>query len=281
MDATGRVFVVDRRKDMIIAGGYNVYPAEIERCWPPIPRWPWSPPDRSPTARRRAADACHDRITGDVVSRQHAFARLCMRHINRRFFFDQVRQTLFEGRLTQPQVEGLNGFLNVWEAQHTADDDRWLAYILGTTHHETGRRFQPIEEIGRGRNRPYGRPDPETGQRYYGRGFVQLTWKANYRKMGDLLGVDLVHRPELALDFDISLQIIYVGMIRGVFTGRPLSRYLNADTDDWRGARRIVNGLDRSAEIASISRRYYAAISYTVDVPAAPAPVQEEILTSA
>ncbi|MFP5021587.1 class I adenylate-forming enzyme family protein [Pseudonocardia phyllosphaerae] len=31
LDATGHVFVVDRRKDMIITGGYNVYPAEIER----------------------------------------------------------------------------------------------------------------------------------------------------------------------------------------------------------------------------------------------------------
>jgi long-chain acyl-CoA synthetase len=31
MDETGHVFVVDRRKDMIITGGYNVYPAEIER----------------------------------------------------------------------------------------------------------------------------------------------------------------------------------------------------------------------------------------------------------
>ena len=31
MNDTGHVFVVDRRKDMIITGGYNVYPAEIER----------------------------------------------------------------------------------------------------------------------------------------------------------------------------------------------------------------------------------------------------------
>ncbi|NIY70785.1 class I adenylate-forming enzyme family protein [Streptomyces malaysiensis] len=31
MTGTGHVFVVDRRKDMIITGGYNVYPAEIER----------------------------------------------------------------------------------------------------------------------------------------------------------------------------------------------------------------------------------------------------------
>jgi long-chain acyl-CoA synthetase len=30
-DAQGRFFIVDRRKDMIITAGYNVYPAEIER----------------------------------------------------------------------------------------------------------------------------------------------------------------------------------------------------------------------------------------------------------
>jgi long-chain acyl-CoA synthetase len=31
MDDCGNVFLVDRRNDMIITGGYNVYPAEIER----------------------------------------------------------------------------------------------------------------------------------------------------------------------------------------------------------------------------------------------------------
>lgn len=190
-----------------------------------------------------------------------------MRPINRKFFFDHLRLTLFDGRLRQPQVNGLNGFLNRWEAEHGDDDDRWLAYILATTHHETGRRFEPIEEAGRGRGRPYGRPDPVTGQRYYGRGFVQLTWKENYRKMGEALGVDLVGHPELALDFDISLRIIFYGMINGSFTGRRLSRYFNATTEDWRNARRIVNGLDRADDIASVARRYYAAVSYTVETP--------------
>lgn len=31
MDSTGHVFIVDRRSDMLITAGYNVYPAEIER----------------------------------------------------------------------------------------------------------------------------------------------------------------------------------------------------------------------------------------------------------
>jgi putative chitinase len=196
-----------------------------------------------------------------------------MRPINRPFFFSQARLTLFDGRLRQPQVDGLTAFLDTWEASHSQDDDRWLAYILATTHHETGRRFQPIEEVGRGQGRPYGRRDPETGQRYYGRGFVQLTWKDNYRKMGAALGADLLRHPELALDLQIALQIIFFGMINGSFTGKRLSQYFNGSTENWRNARRIVNGLDRADEIASIARRYYAAISYTVEspVPAEPA----------
>ena len=31
MDNEGYVFVVDRKKDMILTAGYNIYPAEIER----------------------------------------------------------------------------------------------------------------------------------------------------------------------------------------------------------------------------------------------------------
>lgn len=31
MDEDGHIFVVDRKKDMILTGGYNIYPAEIER----------------------------------------------------------------------------------------------------------------------------------------------------------------------------------------------------------------------------------------------------------
>ena len=187
-----------------------------------------------------------------------------MRPINRQFFFSQVRLTLFDGRLRQPQIDGLTGFLNVWEAGHTDDDDRWLAYILATTHHETGRRFEPIEEIGRGRGRPYGRLDPETGHRYYGRGYVQLTWKDNYRRMGDLLGVDLVWHPELALDVATSLQHHLHRNDQRQLHRSGAEPYFNDHTEDWRSARRIVNGQDRAAEIASIARRYYAAVSYTV-----------------
>ena len=32
-DDEGHYFIVDRKKDLIITGGFNVYPAEIERAW--------------------------------------------------------------------------------------------------------------------------------------------------------------------------------------------------------------------------------------------------------
>ena len=68
-----------------------------------------------------------------------------MSKINRNFFFTQVRRTLFANNLRQSQVDGINAILDGWEAKYTADDDRWLAYALATTYHETDQHMQPIE----------------------------------------------------------------------------------------------------------------------------------------
>ena len=114
--------------------------------------------------------------------------------INRKFFFDHVRCHLFDGKLRQSHVDGFNAILAEWERKYAKKDDRWLAYMLATTHHETDRTMQPIEEYGKGKGRTYGVADSVTGHTYYGRGFVQLTWKSNYQSMGKKLKVDLVNR---------------------------------------------------------------------------------------
>ena len=176
--------------------------------------------------------------------------------INRDFFFDFARTSLFGGSLRQSQVAGLTMLLDTWDADHAALDDRWLAYILATVHHETDRTFRPIEEYGRGRGRPY-------APRYYGRGYCQLTWDYNYRKFGQLLGVDLYDRPELALDPVHAAPILFIGMIRGLYTGKKLGDYIAGPRCDWVNARRIVNGTDKANAIADYARRYYAAISHT------------------
>jgi putative chitinase len=177
--------------------------------------------------------------------------------INRPVFFQRVRLTFFSGKLSQSQVNGFEHILNEWENRGLSDF-RWLAYMLGTCYHETAKTIQPIEEYNKGKGRAYGRT--VNGHIYYGRGWVQLTWLKNYKTFADLLKVDLVNHPELALDCTIATQILFEGMIKGLFTGRKLSDYFNGDTD-WLNARKIINGLDCAEIIGMYGKRFLAALS--------------------
>jgi putative peptidoglycan binding protein/glycosyl hydrolase family 19 (putative chitinase) len=182
--------------------------------------------------------------------------------INREHFFEVVREPLFKGSLKQSQTDGINGILDEWEANYNTNDDRFLAYMLATTFHETAFTMKPIAEYGKGAGHPYGEPDAETGQTYYGRGFVQLTWKANYATFGKLLNVDLVNNPDLAMDLKNATEIMFTGMLQGLFTGKKLATYFTADNSDWVNARKIINGLDQASAIAGYGTTFYSAISY-------------------
>jgi hypothetical protein len=184
--------------------------------------------------------------------------------IDRGRFFAAIRNLLWSGvPLTAGQVEGHTVLLDEWERRHSEDDRRWLAYALATAYHETGRTMQPIEEWGIGAGKPYGEPDIVTGKRYYGRGYVQLTWRENYDRAGRHVGVDLVAEPERALESEIAARVLFEGMIVGLFTGKRLVDYFAADREDWRGARRIVNGLDRATRIGRYGRAYFEALGGT------------------
>lgn len=176
----------------------------------------------------------------------------------RREFYDEIRSTLFAGHLTQPQVDGLELLLD--EGEKRTVEQRSLAYVLATVHHETARTMQPIREFGLGRGHDYGVPDPDTHQAYYGRGFVQLTHKANYQTMSTKLGVDLVADADRALDPTIAASVLFVGMTEGLFTGRKLADFFGAGGSDWYNARKIVNGLDRAQLIAGYGLSYYKAL---------------------
>jgi len=189
--------------------------------------------------------------------------------INRAFFFENAKKHLFNGKLKQSQVDGMNAILDEWEKNYADEDDRWLAYMLATTHHETDRRMQPIEEYGKGKNRPYGQNLKMNRSRYsdttnlfYGRGFVQLTWYENYEKAGNKLNVNLIKKPERALELNIATKIMFLGMMEGWFTGKKLSNYFNDDSGDVYNARRIINGTDKASLISDYAFDYYGSISY-------------------
>ena len=53
-----------------------------------------------------------------------------------------------------------------------------------------------------------GNTNPGDGYKYRGRGFLQITGKENYDKVGKMIGVDLVANPDLANEPEIAAKII-------------------------------------------------------------------------
>lgn len=203
--------------------------------------------------------------------------------INRDFFFDQTRKSLFNGSLRQSQLDGIIAILDKWEAESPKDDDRWLAYMLGTTHHETGRTMQPVRETFAATDddaikrlekawlagklpwvkTPYWRRDAE-GKSWLGRGFVQLTHRTNYQRLGAAIHVDLITDPDRAMDLDTAVSVLFVGMRNGLFTSAKLADFFNMSKETWVQARKIINGLESANRVESYAKTYYSAISYTV-----------------
>nr|WP_245296561.1 hypothetical protein [Rhizobium bangladeshense] len=173
----------------------------------------------------------------------------------------------------------MTAILDAWEKRFAQADLRWLAYILATAYHETAYTMQPVREtlaesdmraveileaaFAAGRlswvRTPYWRPD-EDGRCWLGRGLVQLTHKRNYEAMSALTGIDLVAEPDRAMEMDAAVTILIEGMLQGSFTGHKLADHLNATTEDWVNARRVVNGTDRAEKLANYAMAFNVAL---------------------
>lgn len=198
-------------------------------------------------------------------------------------FFNSVRASLFSNHLSQHQVEGINTIIAEWQ-RRGINDNRQLAYILATAYHETGKSMQPVREA-------FGKSDADSIRKleaawaagklpnvttpywrngFFGRGYVQLTHQPNYARMGKRLGINLAGNPGLALKPEIAAQILVIGMIEGLFTGKKLADYISGNRCDYVGARRIINGTDRAALIAGYASRFEAALSAAGGLPRQP-----------
>lgn len=82
--------------------------------------------------------------------------------------------------------------------------------FIATLLHETG-GFRWLEEIASGDDyegrRDLGNTQPGDGRRFKGRGFIQLTGRANYARAGKELALDLLQKPELAAEVDSAARI--------------------------------------------------------------------------
>lgn len=177
--------------------------------------------------------------------------------IDKKLFFENYNVKF--GKLEQKQVDSINAVIDYFESNDSLKYLAELAYILATFYHEAKFEYD-IREIGKGKGRSYGKPDKITGQIYYGRGPCQLTWKYNYEKFSEILNIDLVNEPDLALEKDNAIKILMHGMINGSFTGKALKNYINENTIDFIGARKIINGTDKKDLIANYAEKFYDII---------------------
>lgn len=202
--------------------------------------------------------------------------------IDRRKFFDATRTNPFAGKFTAGQVAGCEAILKAWE-ESGLTDLRWLAYMLATSFHETARTMQPITEYGKKSyfnkyepstkiGKVLGNTVPGDGWKFRGRGYVQLTGRANYKKAASNLGFDLIVTPDIALRPDIAARIMFKGMTEGWFTVKKLGDYLYGTVTDWVNARRIINGTDKASTIAGYARSFFVAVeaAYVASAPNPP-----------
>jgi putative chitinase len=104
--------------------------------------------------------------------------------------------------------------------------------------HESG-ELRYMEELESGDrykgNRELGNTQPGDGRRYKGRGPIQLTGRFNYRRAGEVLGLDLEARPELAAQPN-------VGCLVAGWSWQTHQLNDLADRKDFRAITRRING---------------------------------------
>jgi len=81
----------------------------------------------------------------------------------------------------------------VAQLAHESGEFRWMQEIWGPTPAQL--RYEPPAELAR----RLGNTEPGDGERFKGRGPIQITGRFNYAKYGQLLGRDLIAEPALAV----------------------------------------------------------------------------------
>jgi len=167
------------------------------------------------------------------------------------------------GSLSQGQVDGINFIIPNMEKDTEAAYtnvtvfERQMAYLWATMKLEVANTYKPITEYGTQYCANY-----DGGCTYKGRGYVQLTHKYNYRNMtphvNRILGlnIDLVANPTLALDPDIAYTVMSYGSFNGVFTGKAIGDYINANGTDYYNARRVINGTNKASLVAGYAAKF-------------------------
>ena len=178
-------------------------------------------------------------------------------------FYNSLRAHLFEGPISQTQVNGIDAILTgISQADWPI---AWAAYGFATAFWETNKTMEPVKEAywlsedWRRKNLRY--------YPWYGRGLVQTTWERNYQHTDDVLDLNgtLMKTPDLLLTLAVAVPALVHGMSEGWYSGRKLSDTLPRDRlatkEEFRLSRPIINGHDKDSTIADIAMEWQDALS--------------------
>ena len=140
---------------------------------------------------------------------------------------------------------------------HESGQFRFMEEIWGPTAAQ--RRYEPVTTLAAN----LGNTQPGDGKRYKGRGPIQITGRANYKRFGDLLGTDLVSEPARAALPEIAFRV--AGLY---WQKKGLNELADRVSDDaFREITRRINGGFNGLDDR---RRFYTAARNVLGVVAPP-----------
>lgn len=212
-------------------------------------------------------------------------------------FYDHLRASKLLGDTISP--EEFAGCEAILTAAAGKLPTSWVAYCLATAHHETGgemapnveslnystaqricevwpSRFptiasaQPFVRNAKGlanhvyNGRMGNRPGTNDGWDHRGRGQAHITGREMYAKLDAELGLggELIRNPDLALRPDIAAQILVVGALKGLFTGKKLNDFIAAKPthQQFVNSRRVINPDKNGERVADAADVFFAAL---------------------
>lgn len=200
-------------------GGYSAAPGPLENI-PSAGRWSDLPEGGSAS----------ERINSAYVPEQGAAPQGYGYNAN------QLRRVV--PGLSASRAAKITPHLNAAMHEAGISSKKEQAAFVAQLAHESG-GFKYFEELASGKayegRRDLGNTRRGDGRRFKGRGPIQLTGRANYRKAGKALGIDLEHNPKLASRTDVGFRTAaWYWKTRGV--GKA------ARAGNFRKATKLING---------------------------------------
>jgi len=119
----------------------------------------------------------------------------------------------FSGAKKQAQARIIGAISNIFSStldKYNINSRLRIAHFMAQVTHECA-GFRTTEEFASGAayngRKDLGNTHPGDGKRFKGRGFIQLTGRANYQHFGNILGIPLENNPELAAEPVTALLI--------------------------------------------------------------------------